>query len=103
MAEKKRQRRVLLLDSDTLGLAAGLSVAAVATGLGFWRGQDILAVAVRAGWTFLGTYAVVFLLVRTILRTTIREMIERRRQEESAQREAAEAAGPPAEEETGER
>jgi len=107
VADKKRQKRVLLLDSDTLGLAAGLSVAAVVAGLGFWRGQDILAVAVRAGWTFLGTYAVVFLLVRTILRTTIREMLERRRQEESAQREAtqAEAAppeGPPAEEETGE-
>jgi len=49
----------------------------------------------------------VFLLVRTILRTTIREMIERRRDGESAQREAAEAEaaqaeGPPSEEETGE-
>ena len=113
MAEKKRQKRVLLLDSDTLGLAAGLSVAAAVTGLGLWRGQDILAVAVRAGWAFLGTYVVVFLLVRTILRTTIREMLERRRDEESAQREAAQAdasqakagqaEGPPAEEETGER
>ena len=107
MAEKKRQKRVLLLDSDTLGLAAGLSVAAVVAGLGFWRGLDLLAVAVRAGWTFLGTYAVVFLLVRTILRTTIREMLERRRQEESAEREASEAEaaapeGAPSEEETGE-
>ena len=107
MAEKKRQKRVVLLDSDTLGLAAGLCVAAAVTGLGFWRGQDILTVAVRAGWTFLGTYVVVFLLVRTILRTTIREMIERRRDGESAQREAAEAEaaqaeGPPSEEETGE-
>ena len=102
MAEKKRQKRILLLDSDTLGLAAGLFFAAVVAGLGFWRGQDILVVAVRAGWIFLGTYAVVFLLVRTILRTTIREMIERRRQQESAQRKAAEAEGPGAEKETGE-
>jgi len=97
VAEKNRQRRVLLLDSDTLGLAAGLLVAAVVAGLGTWRGLDTLAVAVRAGWTFLGTYAVVFLLVRTILRVTVREMVERRREQEAVARAAAQSEEAPAE------
>lgn len=89
--QKRPGRPILVLDSDLLGFASATFVAAVAATLGFWVGQDLFTVAVRAGWSFLITYAVVFLLVHTILRTTIREMVERRKREEEA-RKAAKAA-----------
>ena len=91
-----------MLDSDILGLAAALAVSGIVMALGFfWIHLDFLVVVFRAGLTFVGVYAVVFILVKIILRTTLFEMAEQRkreeekRKEERAAREASENSEPP--------
>ena len=83
---------MVVLDSDLLGLAAALFVTSIVAGIGFWRGFDLLAVIIRAGITFVGTYSAVFLLVHVILRTTLTAIAEQKRAErEEREREEREA------------
>ncbi len=77
--------RKLTLDADKLGAIAGGAVALVVALIQmFYRDADPMTTVVRGGWAFVGGYAAVFFLVRTIVRTTLFEMIAGK----AAQREA---------------
>ena len=79
-------------DPDVLGLAAASLCATIVMAVGFWRGVDGFAIAVRTGLVFVVTYATTFLLVRCVVRIFVAEMVERNRQrqeEEQAQRAGA--------------
>jgi len=78
-------------DADVLGMAAASLCATIVMAIGFWSGMDGFAVAVRAGLVFVVTYAAVFLLVRSVVRILIADMVEQnrvRQEQEQAQRAA---------------
>lgn len=92
--EKKQSKRVLLLDADILGFAAGAFVGAAVMAVGFFRLQlPAFDIAVRTGLTFVVTYAAVFLLVKFLISTMLREVVEKRRREYEEQLKVQEAKG----------
>ena len=84
----KKNRPVLALDADRLGLIAAVVVATVVMAIGFFvRQAGTFEVIWRAGLAFVGTYAATFCLVRIILRCVLTEFAE---QKQTRRRERAE-------------
>lgn len=100
----KRAPRVLALDADRLGQVAGaLAALPVALAQMFYRDADPLTTIVRSGWTYVGTYAATFVMVRLFLRASLFQMLddkrarreERRRKLKERQAEAKMGAATP--------
>ena len=73
---------------------------AVALAQMFLRDATLQATIVRSGWTYVGVYAAVFILVRMFLRASLFQMIQDKRERRELRRrqmrerqEAAKAAG----------
>lgn len=78
--KKKRPRKVVALDGDKLGMIGGMLGATVVLMIGFFsQTGTITATLIRMGWVFVVCYGAIFFLVRVILRTTLKEMIEEER------------------------
>ena len=81
-ASDERDRRVLVLDADVLGLAAGLFFGGVVMALGFFlRERNVLDAVLRAGVTFVAVYAATFVAVRYVRRVLLAAMNRRREHE----------------------
>jgi len=89
---KKRAKRLLLPDADVLGFAAATFVAGAVAALGlFWLELTAFETLLRAGLTFVVTYAAAFILVKYVVWTMLTEIATKRRQEFELQRQALEA------------
>jgi len=89
---KKRAKRLLLPDADVLGFAAATFVAGAVAALGlFWLELTAFETLLRAGLTFVVTYAAVFILVKYVVWAMLTEIATKRRQEFELQRQALEA------------
>lgn len=72
----KKGKRVVAFDGDKLGHVAALVVAVGIMGFCFfYRKMDLAPTLVRVGWVFVATYGLTFFFVRTILRTTLFELV----------------------------
>jgi len=72
---KKKVKRLLLPDADILGFSAALFVAGAVAAVGlFWLQLPAFEALLRAGLTFVVTYAAVFLLVRYVVWTLLKEI-----------------------------
>ena len=80
--EKKR----ISPDPDVLGLAVAFFCATVTMALGFWRGIDGFAIAVRVGIVFVVSYAAVFVFVKCAVRIVVGELVELNRQREEEEK-----------------
>ena len=91
---KKKSKRLLLPDADVLGLSAAMFVGGGVGAVGlFWLRLPAFDTLLRAGLTFVVTYAAVFILVKYIVWTILTEIATKRRQEFELQRQAMEAQG----------
>lgn len=83
---------MLLPDADVLGFSAATFVAgAVAAVAMFWLELSAFDTLLRAGLTFVVTYAAVFILVKYIVWTILTEIATKRQREFEIQRQAFEA------------
>jgi hypothetical protein len=80
------------LNPDLLGFAAATFFGTVIAAMGFWRGVDAFEVAIRAGLTFVVTYAAAFLFVRYVLYTVLKEIATRHKLQQQALDDAAKSA-----------
>lgn len=93
---KKKQKKIIALDGDKLGMIGGVLGATVVLVVGFLSQNSTLAsTLIRMGWVFVACYGATFFLVRMILRTTLMEMIEEEKrikeEKKKSNREAMEA------------
>lgn len=95
--DSRSEHKRISPDPDVIGMAAASLCATIVMAIGFWTGMDGFAVAVRAGLVFVVTYGAVFLLVRSVVRIIIADMVEqnRERQEQEQAQRAAEDENPP--------
>ncbi len=89
----KKQRRVVALNGDKLGLVTGSVFATAVLALCFfYRQTDTSTAAIRAGWAFVVAYGAAFFLVRVVLRTTLYEFAQRERERRATKKRARDAA-----------
>lgn len=81
---------MISFDRDKLGLVAATFFSTVVMAISFYRQAGGVEVATRFGYTFIGTYAAVFLLVLTFQRIAVAAIPAQRQREV-----ATEAAGEP--------
>ncbi|MCX5772659.1 MAG: hypothetical protein NTZ09_20635 [Candidatus Hydrogenedentes bacterium] len=87
--ERKRTTRLLLPDADVLGFAVATFVAGAVAAFGLFRLQlTAFETLLRAGLTFVVTYAAVFMLVKYIVWAMLTEIASKRRREFEIQRQA---------------
>ena len=85
---RKKNRRIIPLDGNRLGLVTGAVVSTVVLALGlFVHEAGLYAIVTRVGWSFVLAYGVTFLLVFAIIQTRRMEWS----QIEGGRTEAAEA------------
>ena len=90
---KKRPRKVVALDGDKLGMIGGTLGAMLILMIGFFsQTGTVTTTLIRMGWVFVVCYGAIFFLVRMILRTTLREMIEEEKALWRKKKAAAKAA-----------
>lgn len=101
----KKNKRVIALDGDKLGMIGGMVGAFIVLIVCLINHVSTITSLTRMGWGFVICYGATFFLVRVILRTTLIEMIEQEKLEKKQRKhvdtEAQEAATesiPPAEE-----
>ena len=93
----RKPPKVVPLDGDRLGhIGAATAALIVALTQMFWRDAGPMVTLVRSGWTYVGVYAAVYLLVRLFLRASLFQMLEdkrdRRDERRRMMRERQEAA-----------
>ena len=73
--------KVVALDGGKLGSIVGSAVSCIVMAFSFYvRDVDAFTAFTRSGWAFVIAYGATFFLVRVILRTTLRQMLEERKQ-----------------------
>ncbi len=89
---RKKDKRLLLPDADILAVAAATFVAGGVAAAGmFWLRLTAFETLLRAGLTFVVTYAAVFVLVRYVVWTMLTEMAAERQKDVELQRQAVES------------
>jgi hypothetical protein len=91
------EHRGISPDPDVLGMAAASLCATIVMAIGFWFGMDGLAVAIRAGLVFVVTYATVFLLVRSVVRILIADLVAQSRDRQVQEQRETEEGHPSSE------
>ena len=78
--ESNPNTKVVALNGNRLGQIGGAVVACVVMAFSFYmREVDAFTAFTRVGWAFVIGYGATFFLVRVILVTTLRQMVEERR------------------------
>lgn len=73
--DRKKERVVLALDADRLGMVVGALVATIVMAASFLLEVDAVGVTFRTGVAFIGAYAATFFFVRVVLRATLKELV----------------------------